>query len=130
MPTVLDLAGVPVPSTVEGRSLLPLMRGEAVDWRPWLHIEHSPTHHCLTDGREKYIWFVKDGREQFFDLTTDPNELRDLAREPRAAARVDRWRGRMVAELRNRPEGFSDGARLIPGRPYPPVIETPPPAKG
>ena len=130
MPTLLEMAGAPVPETVEGRSLLPLMRGETPAWRPWLHIEHSPSHHCLTDGREKYIWFVADGREQFFDLAADPKELRDLTRDGRAAARVETWRKRMVEELRHRPEGFSDGARLIPGRPYPPVRETPSEAKG
>jgi len=126
MPTLLDMAGAPTPATVEGRSLLPLMRGEAPSWRPWLHIEHSPSHHCLTDGREKYIWFVPDGREQFFDLTTDPRERRDLAADPRAAARVAEWRRRMIEELRPRPEGFSDGVRLIPGRPYPAVRDTRP----
>jgi len=126
MPTLLDMAGAPTPATVEGRSLLPLMRGEAPPWRPWLHIEHSPSHHCLTDGREKYVWFVPDGREQFFDLTTDPHERRDLAADPRAAARLAEWRRRMVEELRPRPEGFSDGVRLIPGRPYPAVRDTRP----
>ena len=61
---------------------------------------------------------MKDGREQFFDLTSDPTECRDLAGESGAAERVATWRGRMVRELASRPEGFSDGERLIPGRPY------------
>src|SRR5256885_4693271 len=32
MPTILDLTHVPMPKTVEGRSLLPLLRKEAVEW--------------------------------------------------------------------------------------------------
>ena len=32
------------------------------------------------------------------------------------------WRKRLIVELRNRPEGFTDGKQLIPGRPYVPVI--------
>jgi len=118
MPTILDMAGVPIPETVEGRSLLPLMRGEEAGWREWLHIENAPTHHTLTDGKEKYIWFVKDGREQFFDLDSDPMECRDLSRDPEAGPRVSSWRERLVEVLKDRPEGFSDGKRLIPGRPY------------
>jgi len=116
------MAGVPVPASVEGRSLLPLLRGEKPEWRPWLHVEHSPEHHCLTDGRQKYIWFVADGREQFFDLAADPDERRDLIADPARADCIAQWRGRMVAELKGRPEGFANGERLIPGRPYPPVM--------
>lgn len=122
MPTILDLAGAPIPPGVEGLSLLPLLRGEAGPWREYIHIEHSPLHHTLTDGREKYIWFVADGREQFFSLADDPSEIRDLAGRSEAAERVSHWRGLMVRELAGRPEGFSDGARLIPGRPYPPTF--------
>jgi len=122
MPTLLEMAGVDVPQTVQGRSLLPLMRGERVEWRPYLHIEHAPMHHTLTDGRQKYIWHVADGREQLFDLDSDPHELHDLARDPERADAVARWRGRLIEELRGRPEGFTDGQRLVPGRAYPPVL--------
>ena len=73
-------------------------------------------HHTLTDGKEKYIWFSRDGREQFFDLREDPRELHDAPRDPNKAERVDMWRQRMVDELKDRPEGLSDGRKLIPGR--------------
>ena len=115
MPTVLDLAGVPIPDTVEGESLVPFLRGEDPTWREWLHVENAPTHHALTDGREKLIWFVKDGREQFFDLTSDPTECHNLID---TSDRVPIWRQRLIEELADRPEGFSDGKKLITGRPY------------
>ena len=86
MPTLLEMVGVDVPDTVEGRSLLPLMRGESPEPRPYLHIEHSPVHQTLTDGHEKYIWHVADGREQLFDLDDDPTECHDLAQEANAGA--------------------------------------------
>jgi arylsulfatase A-like enzyme len=122
MPTLLELAEVPIPETVEGRSLLPLLRGEDVPWRDYLHLEHAPLHQSLTDGREKFIWFVEDGREQFFDLADDPRECRNLIDDPTRQARIAEWRERLVAELRNRPEGFTDGERLIPGRAYGAVL--------
>jgi len=120
MPTLLELAGVAIPDSVEGRSLVPLLRGESPPWRNHVHIECSPHHHTLTDGVEKYCWFVADGREQFFRLADDPGECHDLANEPQEADRVSHWRGMLIQELTGRDEGFTDGQRLIPGRPYPP----------
>ncbi len=123
MPTLLEMAGAEVPDSVEGRSLLPLLQGRETPWRGHLHIEHSARHHTLTDGREKYIWFTADGREQFFRLSDDPNECHDLAGDGAEADRVAEWRTLLARELADRPEGFSDGERLVPGRPYPPVID-------
>ncbi len=122
MPTVLELAGLEVPESVEGRSLVPLLRGESPDWRQFLHIEHSPLHQSLTDGAEKFIWYVPDGSEQFFDLRTDPGERRNLIASPDHAERIDTWRQHLVDVLRDRPEGFVSNGKLVPGRPYPPVL--------
>lgn len=121
MPTVLSMAGIDIPETVEGRSLLPLLRGEETPWRPFLHIEHSPLHHTLTDGREKFIWFVPDGRRQFFRLVDDPTECRNLIDQPGQAKRIEHWERLLVETLKDRSEGFTDGKRLIPGVPYPAV---------
>src|SRR5690606_22154511 len=41
MPTLLDFAGIPAPASVDGSSLLPLLRGERPPWRDCLHIEHG-----------------------------------------------------------------------------------------
>jgi arylsulfatase A-like enzyme len=119
MPTVLEMAGAEIPGTVDGKSLLPLLRGRTDGWRRHLHIECSPDFHCLTDGREKYVWFVADGREQLFDLENDPGEIHDLAGDPKAKGRLASWREQLAGELKDREEGFSDGKRLIPGRFYP-----------
>jgi len=122
MPTVLDLTGTDIPESVDGRSLLPLLRGEAPAreaWRPYIHIEHAPRFHALTDGKKKYAWFAGDGCEQLFDLESDPGECHDLAGNPEHAEALGLWRQRMIDELVHRPEGFTDGKALISGRPYP-----------
>ena len=122
MPTLLDMIGADIPESVNGESLLPVMRGEREQVRDYVHIEHAPVHHALTDGREKYIWDPKDGKEQFFDLTKDKNECRDLINDSAAADRVEIWRERLVKELAGRSDGFSDGEKLIAGKPYAAVL--------
>jgi arylsulfatase A-like enzyme len=116
----LDAAGVAVPESLDGSSVLPLARGESVPWRESLHGEHTAfgqSIQWLTDGAEKYIWCTGTGVEQFFDLAADPRELHDLGRDPAAADRVATWRDRMVRALTDRPEGFVSGGQLVPGRP-------------
>ena len=129
MPTVLELAGCSIPETVDGDSLVPILRGEASRTkREFLHGEHATCYsyaqanHYLTDGKVKYIWYPSDGSEQFFDLVADPQETRNLAALPRRREQVAQWRQRLVELLEGRPEGFTDGERLIPGRPYGPLL--------
>ncbi len=125
MPTILDMADVDIPNSVDGKSLLPLLRGESAAecaWRDCIHVEHSPTFHALINEKEKYIWFVKDGTEQLFDLKKDPEECSNLVGNPEYADSLLQWRERMVRELTGRPEGFTDGTKLISGRPYPGII--------
>ncbi len=120
MPTLLECAGLPVPEGVEGRSLLRVARGEGGALREHLHGEHpafGQSVQWLTDGHEKYVWFSGTGHEQLFDLDRDPQELHDLARDPASEGRVARWRRVLARELAGREEGFSDGERLIIGRP-------------
>ncbi|MCK5738688.1 arylsulfatase [bacterium] len=125
MPTLLDCAGLPIPESVEGRSLLPLISGTQKNWREYLHGEHTLGGYSmqyLTDGRQKYIWHSRTGVEQLFDLTSDPTELFDLAAKVENADAVAGWRQRMITELSGREEGFSDGKQLISGKPSSPCL--------
>jgi arylsulfatase A-like enzyme len=125
MPTLLGCAGLPVPESVEGRSFLPLARGESIAWRPHLHGEHpyaGQSVQWLTNGHEKDVWFSGTGHEQLFDLDEDPQELHDLARDPAAAERVAPWRRRLIEALAGCEEGFTGGERLIVGRPVRPLV--------
>lgn len=125
MPTLLEVAGLPIPKSVEGKSFLPLATGKKIRWRPWLHGElalFGQSLQWLTDGHEKYVWFSGTGREQLFNLDDDPEERRDLARNGGAGPAVARWRARLVGELRGREEGFVSGSRLVRGRPVHAVL--------
>ena len=123
MPTLLELCGVERPAGLDGVSLVPVLRGEDRPLREWLHFEHSACYsqeqafQALTDGRFKYIWRPADGSEQLFDLQGDPHEEHDLGTDPAHRETLEAWRARLVKRLAGRPEGYSDGTKLIVGRP-------------
>jgi arylsulfatase A-like enzyme len=123
MPTLLDLAGVPIPSSVDGVSLAPFLRGESVPVREWLHGEHvhfEQSIHWVTDGRTKYVWGSERGVEQLFDLVADPGELRNLVKV-RPELR-DLWRDRLIQDLTGREEGFVADGKLMTGRPVTAIL--------
>jgi arylsulfatase A-like enzyme len=117
MPTLLEAAGAPIPESVEGRSVLPLLRGET-KWRDYLHGECSEVPSTqsgmqyLTDGKKKYIWLPGPGVERFFDLEKDPCEMQDLSGRGEHSGEVRRFREILMRELAGRPEGFTDGKEL------------------
>jgi len=127
MPTLLELGGATRPEVLDGVSLVPTLRGAKHEIRPWLHFEHATCYgkahafHALTDGRFKYIWRPLDGTEHLFDLDNDPHEEHDLSKDAAHRQTLETWRATLTERLAQRPEGFSDGERLIPGRPYPPL---------
>ncbi len=121
MPTFLGIAGVDIPETVEGRSLLPFVRGEKPDWRDYVHGEHSPRRQFVTDGKAKYAWDSITGEQWFFDLEHDPQELHNAAHDLDRREDVAMWRQRLVDELQGR-EQVEDGD-LKNNRPTPAVLD-------
>jgi arylsulfatase A-like enzyme len=125
MPTLLAAAGLPVPKTVEGRSLLPLLEAPACDWRTYLHGEHCTCYapqqemQYVTNGLRKYIWLPRIDREQFFDLEADPDECHDLIADPGRQDEIALWRSYLIDELASRQCGWVRNGELYcpPGVP-------------
>ena len=86
-PTLLQLAGLPVPSGMQGKSFLPLAEGEKVSWRQdWLYeyyeypgYENVKPCRGVRTARYKYIEFFLEPKEyELYDLAKDPNEMNNL----------------------------------------------------
>ncbi len=86
-PTFLDLAGLSVPESMQGRSLVPFMRGERPgDWRKSLYYRyyHDPGHHNtaahygVRTETHKLIHYWKKDAYELFDLVKDPTEQVNL----------------------------------------------------
>ena len=136
MPTLLQAADAGIPDGVEGKSLLPLLRGDSAEWRKYVHGECSsiPSLNSgmqyLTDGRQKYIWYPGSGQEQFFDLAADSREMKDLSGMPEHRETIKHWRSLLTDELSGRPEGFVSDSNLRvlsgPTLPYMPEYKNEP----
>lgn len=114
MPTLLELAGAPVPDSVDGVSML-----HSVE-REWLHGEHSmggDSMHFIVTKTDKYVWYSQTGKELYFDLAKDPHETHNAIGDPECDQRTEYLRRCLIRELADREEGCSDGEKLIPGRP-------------
>jgi arylsulfatase A-like enzyme len=97
-PTFLDLAGLPIPDSMQGRSLVPLLRGESPsDWRTSVYYRyyHDPGDHNtaahlgVRTATHKLIYYWKKHAYELFDLTQDPAEQHNLLYDDQDAKRPD-----------------------------------------
>lgn len=118
LPTFIDLAGGTVPADMDGRSLTTLMNGNTENWRKYIDMEHSTCYSpdnywcALTDGKIKYVWRFHTGEEELFDLSKDPNELKNVVKEKKYHSRLLDLREAMVRHLSERGEEFVKDGKL------------------
>lgn len=118
MPTILDIAGLPCPATVDGQSVLKTLTDPDAPWRQYVHGEHCWCYsheqemQFVTDGIHKFVWLPRLGIEQFFDLQSDPGECFDLINHPMWQEWTDLWRSRLVTELAARDCGWVKDGKL------------------
>ena len=89
-PTILAIAGVPIPPQMEGSSLIPLVHGQSVAWRSDYLFEHLLPDPMIRrsegviGGRYKYLRYIdpNPNYEVLYDLAIDPNETKTSRRIP------------------------------------------------
>ncbi len=104
-PTFLELAGQRVPAEVQGRSLVPLLKGEATPgWRQSFYYRyyHDPgdhntrAHYGVRTTTHKLMYFWKKDQWELYDLVKDPEELRNVWAEPSYAAVAAKMKAEML----------------------------------
>ncbi|WP_231506321.1 sulfatase-like hydrolase/transferase [Paenibacillus sp. UNC451MF] len=112
-PTLLDAAGIPVPDVMQGRSIMPLLRGADTDWQEevFAQISESEVGRVVRTRRWKYGVTAADkdpftaaGSERYdeaylYDLVSDPYEMTNLIGLESHSGVADVMRGRLIRRM-------------------------------
>lgn len=97
-PTLCDLAGIPIPDSVDGRSFLPSLRDPDAVHREELYFGFNELVRGVKNDRYKLIEYAVTGRTtQLFDLKNDPCEIHNLCDEAEYEPVVESMRTRLYA---------------------------------
>lgn len=104
-PTLCDLAGLPKPKHLQGRSLKPMhddpsTKGKQVAISTMIAPHTKQRGHSLRTDAFRYIAW-EGGEELLYDLRTDADELHNLAKQPAQAERMNHMRQRLAAHLKS-----------------------------
>lgn len=100
-PTVCELAGVPIPKTVEATSFAPVLSGKSEVHHRYVFGYFRDSQRMVRDDRWKLIVYPQAKRKQLFDVINDPHELRDLSDDPAQAATRQRLQDELLAWQRS-----------------------------
>lgn len=89
-PTFLEAAGVEIPKTIQGRSLLPVLKGGTpADWRKDIYYFYSgeathavAAHDGIRTEKHKLMFFPKTKEWNLFDMEKDPQEMKSVHDDP------------------------------------------------
>lgn len=105
-PTLLDIAGVPIPAAMQGRSIAPLLRGEPVEWRDDVFYEYFadfpyqvPPSQAVRTDRWLYVEYDRGLSPELYDTLADPEQRVNLAEDP-AYATTRQELSQRLADLR------------------------------
>ena len=109
MPTALELLGIKPPASLQGRSLMPLLEGDADEWQatppvmetmlPWEEFGWSPSSAIVKNGHK----YIEAPIPELYDLKEDPHELVNIYEMNRGLAKA------MARELKKKQNIYSQG---------------------
>ncbi len=99
-PTLLDIGHARIPDAIHGRSLLPLLRGDKVNWRNSFLVEYysdkvfprvlNMGYQAVVSGRWKWIHYLDlEDMDELYDLRSDPYEMNNLLAQRRPPPLLD-----------------------------------------
>ncbi len=96
-PTFLDIAGADIPKDIQGKSVVPLLKGKTPkDWRKSIYYHYYeypsvhmvPRHYGVRTERYKLMHFYHFDEWEFYDLKNDPDELKNLYNDSKYASTI------------------------------------------
>jgi choline-sulfatase len=112
VPTVLEYCGLPIPDSVQGRSLADLLGGKTDRHRDRVFVEYAQNDEVMVRDQRWKLVFIRNKRRRtdgydserplkghtlkLFDLANDPGEFTNLAGRPEHRGRVDRYVGQLI----------------------------------
>ncbi|MFW6060049.1 MAG: sulfatase-like hydrolase/transferase [Phycisphaeraceae bacterium] len=122
MPTLLDLAGLPIPAHVTQRSLF------SDDRRDYIYGEHGENEiaqRMIREGDYKLIYYPVGNQSQLFNVAEDPRELYDLAGDPAHVETLAGLQALLLENLYGSDESWLKDGELVglPSREYEPRDE-------
>jgi len=103
MPTILESAGLPVPDRVQGRSFLPMMRGEGGKWKDRCYSQlatamvRTPQWKLIDNSQNLSAGF------ELYDMRNDPKEERNLAGEAKNRDLIEDFKRQLTAWRADKP---------------------------
>ena len=130
-PTFLDLAGEPAPTDMQGRSLVPIWKGNTpADWRDAMYYRyyHDPGHHNtrahygIRTATHKLIYFWTKDQWECYDLVADPHEMNNIYQDPKAQEIV----AKLKDQLYTLKKELKDDDQFATEQPKEPSYKAPP----
>lgn len=121
-PTLLEIAGLPVPNNFKGKSLMPLTAQQQITWREdWLYEYYEypgyqnvkPCRGVRTERYKHIHYFTAPQEFELYDLKTDADELHNLYGDPKYAALTAKLAARLE-ELRRETNDHYEYVPTIP----------------
>ncbi len=115
-PTFLDMAGLNTPADMQGRSIVPLLKGKHPwTWRESMYYRyyhdpgdhHTAAHYGVRTLTHKLIYYWKKDQWELYDLGRDPGEMRNIYEDPdqkKVVARLKKELARLRKELKDNDE--------------------------
>ncbi len=104
-PTLAELVGISYPDTVQGKSLVRVLKDATATVREDAFTVHGPKDLALRGDRWAYMRY-KDDSEELYDMKQDPKQFTNLARDPQFAGVLAEQRERLRARVAA--AGFND----------------------
>ena len=92
-PTLAELCGLPAPSKLDGKSIIPLLKNPSARWERPALMTYGQGNHAVRSDRWRYIRYA-DGSEELYDHDNDPHEWNNLASNATLASvkqELSRW---------------------------------------